>query len=241
MNEDYSLTILIPVFNEECLLKEALLSIIALCKENISDYEILLIESGSTDQSGVICDQFAAQNPDHIRVIHEGKKNGFGSAVKLGYQEATKEWIWLITADLPFPLETIFAASEYFNSYDCILSYRSIDPRSIERRFQSFIYNTLVKIILGLPMRHINSGFKVINHRVVENLELISKQWFIDAELLYWIRKFGYRYIELPVPIIERAGGVSSVGSLAFWGILKELFHFINIKETLNIKKRGNH
>jgi glycosyltransferase involved in cell wall biosynthesis len=238
MNREFSLTILIPVYNEEFLLQAALLSIDEFCKNNISDYEILLIESGSTDQSGVICDQFVTLNPNHTRVIHEGNRNGFGAAVKLGYQQATKDWIWLVTADLPFTLDTILVASEYFDSYDCILSYRSVDPRKIERQFQSYIYNTLVKITLGLHMRHINSGFKVINHRVIENLELISKQWFLDAELLYWIQKFGYRYIEIPVPIIERTGGVSSVGTLAFWGILKEMFHFLKIKESLNKRKQ---
>jgi glycosyltransferase involved in cell wall biosynthesis len=227
--ENYSITILVPVYNEARLLNSALPFIKNFASNNIADYELLIIESGSTDDSSVICDTFAVENPN-VRVIHEGKRNGFGSALKLGYKEATKDWIWLITADIPFPLDALQTAAKHFDDYDCILSYRSHDPRGWVRRFQSFVYNSIIKLVLGLRVKNINSGFRLYKWEFVRQLKLISNGWFIDAELLYWMTRLKCRYIELPVPIIEREGGVSSVGTLAFVGVLREMFFFIRYR-----------
>lgn len=233
MIEKHSITIMIPVYNEERLLKKALSTIENFAEEYIANYELLIIESGSLDHSGTICDAFAAESKN-TRVIHEEKRNGFGSALKLGYKEASKQWIWLVTSDIPFPLETIIDAAKYFGSYDCIFSYRSHDPRGLFRRFQSFIYNSVIKLVLGLRVKHINSGFKVFKRKVVSEIEIVSCGWFIDAELLYWIKKFKYHYIELPVPIVEREGGVSSVSTFAFMDILKEMAFFMLVRGKLN-------
>jgi len=233
MIDKHSITILMPVYNEESLLAQALPLILDFASKNIADYELLIIESGSQDNSGIICDSFSSININ-VRVIHEGTRNGFGSALKLGYKEASKNWIWLVTSDIPFPLDAIITAEKYFDDYDCIFSYRSHDPRGYSRRIQSFIYNSIIKLVLGLKVKHINSAFKVLNRGAVSGLELLSNRWFIDAELLYWVTKFNFRYIEIPVPIIEREGGVSTVGSLAFIDILKEMFFFLFKKRKLN-------
>ena len=226
MIEKHSITILIPVYNESRLLNSALPYIANFASNHIADYELLIIESGSTDGSGSICDNFAVVNAN-VRVIHEGNRNGFGSALRLGYKEACKHWIWLVTADIPFPLDALLSAARYFDEYDCILSYRSHDPRGWLRRFQSFIYNSIIKFVLKLRVKNINSGFRLYKQEIVHRLHLISNGWFIDAELLYWITRLQCRYIELPVPIVEREGGVSSVGALAFVNVLREMFFFI--------------
>jgi glycosyltransferase involved in cell wall biosynthesis len=223
----YSMSVIIPVYNEVELLGEAVHRINAFIAAHFSDYELVIIESGSTDGTGNLTDRLASEIPQ-VRVIHEGGRNGFGSALKRGYKEATKEWVWFITADTPFPLESMLDAMKLFPTNDCVLSYRSEDTRkSFFRKIQSVVYNTLVKTTLGLRVKHVNSAFKVFKREVIQSLPLISNGWFIDAETLYWLTKRKVKYTEIPVPLIDRTGGHSTITLSTPITLLKELRHFL--------------
>jgi glycosyltransferase involved in cell wall biosynthesis len=223
----YSLSVIVPVYNEVELLGAAIRSIELFLSNNCASHEILIIESGSTDGTRELADALAREIPS-VRVIHEGARNGFGSALKRGYKEAAKDWVWFVTADTPFPLESMLDAMALFPDYDCILSYRSEDTRkSAFRKFQSVIYNWLVKTLLGLRVRHINSAFKVFRREVIQSLPLISNGWFIDAETLYWLTQRKVRYTEIPVPLIDRTGGHSTITLATPLAIVHELRHFL--------------
>lgn len=222
-----SLSIIVPVYNEVELLGDAVRHINSFVAPHFAEYEIIIIESGSTDGTSELCDHLSGEIPS-VRVIHEGGRNGFGSALKRGYKEATKDWVWFVTADTPFPLEAIVQAQQLFPHYDCILSYRSEDTRkSFFRKIQSVIYNTLVKTVLGLRVKHVNSAFKVFKRDVIQSLPLISNGWFIDAETLYWLTKRKVRYTEIPVPLIDRTGGHSTITLSTPLTLLKELQRFL--------------
>lgn len=225
MNNTWSLTILIPVYNEIELLRSSLDLIVSFARAHFSRYEIILIESGSTDGSGEICDAIAKENPQ-IKVFHEGRRKGFGSALKLGYKASRNDLIWLVTVDLPFPLTSILDALPLLESNDGVLSYRSSDPRNGIRKVLSFGYNVLMKILLGIRVRHVNSAFRVFKREKIQSLELISDGWFLDAEVLCWAHKKNFKLAEIPVPLIHRTAGTSKVSSGAPWAMLREAVKF---------------
>lgn len=225
METRYSLSLLVPVYNEYGLLESSLQTINTFLAAHFADYEIVVVESGSTDGSAQICDDIAGRN-DRIRVIHEGARNGFGAALKLGYAQACKDLLVLYTVDMPFPLEAMLQALPYLSQYDCVLSYRSHDTRSIYRRFQSCVYNFVVKTLLGLRVRQVNSAFKLLRRTTAQGLQMVSNHWFFEAELLYRLQERRSSFMEIPVPLTERVGGVSSVTAFTFLVMLKELFRF---------------
>jgi glycosyltransferase involved in cell wall biosynthesis len=224
--QPFSLSILVPVYNERQALEHGLRTISDFAQGHGFEHEILVIESGSTDGTYQRCDELARVLPN-LRVVHEGARNGFGSAVKLGYQHATKDLVWLITVDLFFPLDAIFAALPLLGRCDYVASFRSEDNRGAYRKLQSFVYNQLITRTLGLKVRHVNAGFKVLKRAVVQDVELSSKGWFVDAELLYRLEKAGRTFVEIPVPLIDRTQGRSSVGPMAFVKVLEELWSFV--------------
>ena len=187
-----SLSVVMPVYNEVTLLPGAVTSIHTFLALHFHEYEIILVESGSTDGSGAACDRLAEHLPS-VRVMHEGARNGFGSALRLGFGAATKDLVWMITADVPFPLDAVLRAVPLLDRCDVVLSYRSRDRRSIPRRVQSVVYNWLVKRKLGLRVRHVNSAFKLYKREVLVALPLQSRSWFLDAEIVHGIthRKIG--------------------------------------------------
>lgn len=227
----YSISIIIPIYNEADLLSEALNQIDGFLAKYFQDYEILIIESGSTDNSAVVCNRLE-QEYDNVRVIHEGARNGFGSALRIGYKNATKDLIWMITADLPFPLEAILVALPLFEQHDCVLSYRQNDPRDLWRKLQSWLYNSLVKITLGLRVQHVNSAFKVYKRDLLQNMRLTSYGWLLDVEILYRLKENQATYIEIPVPMLLRSGGRSSITYLTPLSIFMELISFYRSKNS---------
>lgn len=226
MIKDYSISVIIPVYNEIKLVRKSLVKIDGFLSKHFSDYEMLVIESGSTDGTDKDCDHMSSRL-FNMKVIHEGARKGFGSALRAGYRNASKDLIWLITVDLPFPLESVLKALPLLTDYDCILSYRSSDRRDIKRRLQSLIYCVLVRIFLGVEARNVNSAFKILKRKALRKIKLASNGWFIDAELVYRINKSGISSIEIPVPLVEDKSHETSVTFLTPLSMLKELFYFV--------------
>ncbi len=91
---DSLLSIIVPVFNTEQYLPRCLDSIIS---QSFSDFELLLIDDGSTDGSGIICDSYADRDR-RIRVFHK-ENGGVSSARNVGLKEAKGEWICCVDSD----------------------------------------------------------------------------------------------------------------------------------------------
>ena len=231
MTADRSVTVIMPVYNEATLLAPAVAAVDGfLGARSAWRHEVLIVESGSTDGTADVADRLAESNP-RVRVIHEGAKRGFGSALRLGYAEAGCAWVWLVTADMPFPLEAFDDAAAHVGECHAILSYRIGDPRGIGRRFRSAVFNALVKTVLRLQVRSVNSAFKLLRTDLVRSLPLASNGWLIDAELLCWMQRAGARWTEIPVRVIERTAGRSTVGVGTPVAVLRELIHFLRTKD----------
>ncbi len=227
-----SISVIMPVYNEPVLTVPAVESIESFLASHFETHEIILIESGSTDQTGARCDSLA-EKYETVRVIHEGRRNGFGSALRLGYRGARYDYCWLVTVDIPFPIETVLGAVELLDRYDFVISYRSEDKRAWTRRVQSWGYNFLLRAWFHLPVKCVNSAFKLLPRKAVAELPLISKHWFIDAEIIYRLVYAGYTYKEIPVPLIDRTQGASSVASNAFIKMLAEMRDFSKIRRSI--------
>lgn len=230
MEDKYSVSVIVPVYNEKDNIHDSIILINNFMRLHFMDYEILMIESGSNDGSYELCD-IVAKTDSHIRIIHEGAKNGFGAALKLGHRHAAKDIVWLVTLDMPFSLDVILKAIPLLANNDAVLSYRSKDNRALGRRIQSWGYNFIIKILLGLRVKHVNSGFKIFKRDIIRNMDIVSNGWFIDAEILYNLKKNNCCYAEIPVELINRRVGASSVGRFAFFSVIKELLNFMKIQK----------
>ena len=89
-----AISVIVPVYNTEKYLDECILSIL---NQSFTDFELLLIDDGSTDRSGAICDQYAAKD-ERVRVFHK-KNGGVSSARNVGLDEAKGEYVIFLDAD----------------------------------------------------------------------------------------------------------------------------------------------
>lgn len=89
-----TISVIVPVYNTEKYLEECIQSVL---NQSFTDFELLLVDDGSTDQSGLICDKYAEQD-SRIRVFHQ-KNGGVSKARKTGVENSMSEFICFVDAD----------------------------------------------------------------------------------------------------------------------------------------------
>lgn len=109
------ISIIVPVYNVETYLEECISSII---QQTYKNYELLLLNDGSTDKSGMICDHFAQQNPEHIVVIHKENQGPLPTRM-LGIEYASGDIIVFLDSDDCLRKDALKLLAECFQTENC--------------------------------------------------------------------------------------------------------------------------
>ena len=219
------ISLIIPIFNEEKLIEKNIKKIYFFLKKNFRRFEIIIVESGSSDKSLYICKK-VEKKYRNLKLIVEKKRNGFGAALKKGFKLSSGQIISLFTIDFTFDLKHYLKASRLLEKYDCVLSYRVNDDRSFFRKFQSIIFNFVAKKLLSIKINNINSALKVYKSNFIKKLRIKSNGWLIDTEIVYNIQKQNLKIVEIPVKINYRREGKSSITILTPLIIFFQLIYF---------------
>ena len=219
------ISLVIPIYNEEKLIEKNIKKIYFFLSKNFKKFEIIVIESGSTDLSLYICKKIKKKYKN-FKLIVEKKRNGFGAALKKGFKLSSGNIISLFAIDFTFDLKHYLKASRLLEKYDCVLSYRVNDDRSFFRKFQSIIFNFVAKKLLSIKVNNINSALKVYRSNFIKRLKIKSDGWLIDTEIVFNIQKKNLNIIEIPVKINYRKEGESSIKILTPIIIFFQLINF---------------
>ena len=125
------ISVIVPVYNVEKYIKKCLDSIIYQTYKNI---EIILVDDGSTDNSGIICDVYKERDK-RIKVIHK-KNNGVSAARNTGIENANGKWISFVDSDdwIDKNYFEILISKIYNNDIDCILCcYNRVVKNNVEK------------------------------------------------------------------------------------------------------------
>ncbi len=205
-----TISVVIPVYNEENVVAGAVSSLTEVLRENFEDFEILIIESGSTDKTAEIADALAVSRP-WVRVIHQISREGLGSAIRLGFANCTMDRIMYIDGDEPFDVEKIRDIIPLIEDHKAVIGYR-IGPReSFKRKLFSNVYNGLVQFFFRLNVRDVNFSMKVVSRNLIKQLRLRANGCFYDAELIAEIRRTGTFICETGFEYTPRTSGKSTL------------------------------
>jgi glycosyltransferase involved in cell wall biosynthesis len=217
---DDVLTVFFPMWNEEDMVGVTVDAANTVCRGlvadgELADYEVLLIDDGSTDRTGTIADGLAAAD-SHVRVIHHERNRGLGAGIKTGFTDARGSLVLYTDADLPADFGEVRKALRLMRIYDAdiVSAYRhDRTGEGSKRLVYSFAYNWLVRLVFGLRVRDVNFAFKLCRRRVLDRVELVSEGSFIDAELLIRARQAGFEIIQFGVDYFPRTRGESTLSS----------------------------
>ncbi|HXI13527.1 MAG TPA: glycosyltransferase family 2 protein [Thermoanaerobaculia bacterium] len=212
-----SISLVIPMFNEEANIEHALGFAVEGLATYSEDYEIIVVDDASTDRSSMLVDQAAAANR-RIRVIRNDYNQKLGSSLRAGFAAASKDLVLYMDADLPFDPDVLGRAIRalYVTRADIISGYR-LDRTSegFKRTVYSYFYNFLIGILFGWPHRDINFSFKLFRREVLQSIELKSEGSLIDAELIVKAKNLGFTIQQLGLDYFPRTHGNSTLSSPA--------------------------
>jgi glycosyltransferase involved in cell wall biosynthesis len=226
------LSIFYPMWNEEEYIERALVAGRRACENlvasgDIGDYELIVVDDASTDRTGPIADQMAAEDP-HVRVVHHERNRKLGGAMKTGFAAATGDVVLYTDADLPFDMAELPRAVRLMRDYDVdIVSAYRFDRtgEGYLRSVYTFVYNLLIRTLFDVKARDINFAFKLCRARIFDHVELRSEGSFIDAELVIRSTRLGYEMLQFGVDYFPRTRGVSTLSSPAVIStIIKEMW-----------------
>jgi glycosyltransferase involved in cell wall biosynthesis len=216
----HKLSVFFPMWNEQDYIERAIEAAREECEDlmasdDIADYEIIIIDDASTDDTAIIAGRIAAEDPRVVLVQHPENRK-LGGAMKSGFSAATGDVVLYTDADLPFDMHDVHKAMRLLRYYDAdvVSAYRfDRTGEGYVRTIYSFFYNMMVRVLFGVRMRDINFAFKLCRSRIFDHVSLKSEGSFIDAELVVKAQKYGYSVIQFGVDYFPRTRGVSTLSS----------------------------
>lgn len=196
-------------------------------KGEILDYELIVVDDASTDDTPQMADALAAADP-RVRVVHHPVNRKLGGSIKTGFAAATGDLVLYSDADLPFDMAEVGRAVRLLRYYDADVVSAFRHDRTGEgssRAVYTFFYNVLIRQLFGVRLRDINFAFKLCRTRIFEHIALQSEGSFIDAELIIRTKKLGFEVIQFGVDYFPRTRGESTLASIGvIRTILREMF-----------------
>jgi dolichyl-phosphate beta-glucosyltransferase len=207
MSDYPNYSIVIPAFNEQARIQDALNSVLSCIRTRRWRAEIIVVDDGSTDRTSDMVQQIAFSAPE-IRLVANPGNRGKGFSVKAGLLRARGELLLFTDADLSAPIEeaeTLFSALE--RGADIAIGSRWLNARRqthkqpLYRQFFGRCFNGVTRLVMGLPFADTQCGFKAFRREAAQTICQLQtiERWGFDPEILFIARKRGFKIVEVPV------------------------------------------
>ena|SRR5437588_6000647 len=221
----YQLSLILPAWNEAETIQQAVQEADAALSLLAADYEIVIVDDGSTDATSTIVAS-AAEGNRHVRLVRHKGNRGYGAALRSGFQVATFELVAFTDADCQFNLAELERMLPLTRRHDVICGYRMDRQEGRRRRFFSWGYNILVKLLLGSALRDIDCALKIFHRDQLQAILPECDNFFVNTEMLTRARLQGLSIVEVGVRHRRRAAGKSKVSLLDIPRTLRALLPF---------------
>ncbi|MCA9391773.1 bifunctional glycosyltransferase family 2/GtrA family protein [candidate division WWE3 bacterium] len=204
-----SLTIFFPAYNEEANIKKAVEQAAEVASAVSDDYEVLVVNDGSSDNTAGVVESLSNLNP-RIKLITHGQNQGYGGALMTGFSNASKEWVFFSDSDLQFDLKELSKLVEKTGEFDVVLGYRIKRSDPFLRLLNAKGWNVLNRLLFGLDVKDIDCAFKLFRTSVVKevvNDMTAVKGAMISAELLIRLQRANHQFCEVGVNHYPRKAG----------------------------------
>jgi glycosyltransferase involved in cell wall biosynthesis len=226
-----SLSVVLPAFNEEANIRAVVEDAYRTVPKIAPIFEIIVVNDGSKDRTGEICDRLV-EELSNVRVVHHPQNRGYGAALKSGIKLARHDLIFFTDADGQFDFKEVAGLLEKTDSYDIVAGYRARRQDPPHRLLFAWGWNILVRLVLGVRIRDIDCAFKVFNRHVFDRVQIQSVGAMVNTEIFAQVSRFGMTVKEVPVSHFPRQHGESTGGNVAV--ILKAFRELIRIRRKVD-------
>ncbi|NLF01121.1 MAG: glycosyltransferase family 2 protein [Anaerolineales bacterium] len=203
------LSVFMPAYNEADNVERAVQQVSQVAQTLGIDYEIIVVNDGSRDDTGDVVRSLLGQVP-HLRLVEHYPNRGYGGALKAGFAAAEGNLIVFVPADNQFDFAEVTRLLSKAQGADIVCGYRANRQDHFVRKLNAFGWNTLVRLLFGRLCRDIDCGFKLVRREVLAHVHLVSDGAMVDTELLAGARARGFKIAEVAVTHLPRVGGAAT-------------------------------
>jgi glycosyltransferase involved in cell wall biosynthesis len=204
------LSVAVLAYNEEANVRKAVREIADELSKLDAPWEIIVVDDGSTDATGRIIDEMAAEDA-HIRPVHHGQNRGLGGGYRTGFDEARGTFLIFFPADGQFPPSIITEFFGQMERLDMLLGYLPNHQRAPLARAASVAEKLVYRVLLGKMPRF--QGVLMFRTALLREVQLVStgRGWGIIMELILRVSRGPYRVRSTPTAMRPRMSGESKV------------------------------
>ncbi len=218
------ISVFLPSHNEEANVERVVRGFLAELARIADAYQVIVVNDGSTDQTGAVADRLADED-SHVKVVHHPKNRGYGGAVISGIRAATQPYVVLADGDGQFDPKEVESLAAFVPEYDVVVGKRIRRADPLMRRINGKAWTTLVRIVLGIGISDIDCGFKLFKREFLDGMELRAHGAMISTELMARVAGRGAKIKEVGVHHLPRmAGEQSGANFKVIMRAFKELF-----------------
>lgn len=203
----YTISFIIPALNEERVVETVIDQVMGkIAAAQFSDYEVILVNDGSTDRTGEIMEA-AARRYKNVRVLHNATNLRFGNSYRRGLAEARLDYVALLCGDGGLPAASLPAIFECVGKADIVVPWMTnmAEIKSPIRYYLSGAYTALLNLTFGLRLKYYN-GLPVHRRDLLQKIEITSGGFGFQAEILIKLIKSGATFIQVGVQGAEEKG-----------------------------------
>ncbi|MBY0547242.1 MAG: glycosyltransferase family 2 protein [Candidatus Obscuribacterales bacterium] len=208
-----SISMVIPAYNDETTIAKLVQDTDCLLKELSTDYEIVLLNDGSKDNTLAILHDLAKKFSS-VRVVNHEVNQGYGKTIKELYYAGTKDLVMSLPGDYQFAPKELITMAQGLRTHDFVIGHRVKRNDPPRRLLQSAIYNLMLRIFYGISFKDVNS-IKLFRREILKKITLESDTPFVDAELCIRAHRAGFKVIEIPIDHLPRLSTGASGGKIS--------------------------
>jgi glycosyltransferase involved in cell wall biosynthesis len=206
----YRLSVFFPAYNDAQALPALIANTFEVLSDYGEDYEVLVIDDGSTDDTAEVLERLRDKHPDHLRVVTHSENRGYGGALRTGFAEARHELVFYTDGDGQYDLgELPRLLTAMTPEVGLVNGYKLERQDPWHRIAIGHVYNRFARFLFRIRIRDIDCDFRLIRRSVLEKLDLTSTSGTICVELVRKIELSECEVVEVGVHHYPRRHGRS--------------------------------
>lgn len=194
-----SVSAFFPCFNDELSIAGMVSDVHGALADSVEDFEVIVIDDGSTDGSLAVLQRLAEELPELRIVVHDTNR-GYGGALQSGFAAATKQWVFYTDGDAQYDARQVVRCLDAAgDDVDVVQGYKIGRGDAWYRRLIGRCYHHTVRLLFRLPVRDTDCDFRLIRTSMMERIELRSTSGVICVELMHELAQVGARFVEVGV------------------------------------------
>jgi glycosyltransferase involved in cell wall biosynthesis len=206
-----SISVVLPAYDEEENIARQVRTVAEVLDElKFDDYEILVVDDGSRDRTAAIVQELGGELPK-LKLLRHEKNRGYAQALRTGFTTAQMPFVFYTDADNQFDVHELKNLLPAIDDYDIVSGFRIYRFDPLTRLILSWGYNLLVRILFRIRIRDVDCAFKLFRREIFDRIQIESKKFFVDTEILAKASKLNLRMTEIGVRHYPREAGESTV------------------------------